>query len=297
MAYLFAFLTVFIWSGNAIVTKIASDSIEPGAMSFYRWMLAIILMTPFCIHKVKVHWPVIRDNINKIAVLALLGMALNQSLGYFAALTTTASNMALTSSLVPLLSIFLSLPLLGKPLSILSILGGIVSLIGLAHMLGQGDILFFVNQPVTEGDLLMLLAALTYAAYCVLLKRWKLPLPVSVFIYTQGCCAMVMLAPMLLSGKEIIPAFASLPLIGYAGLFASIIAPLMWVRAIDMIGADNSAMFMNFLPVITIILANYFLNETITRYHISGGMLVIGGVIMSQIKMPKRAIQPPTSTA
>ncbi|CAH0529030.1 DMT family transporter [Vibrio hippocampi] len=297
MAYLFAFFTVLIWSGNAIVSKLAATSIEPSAMSFYRWFVAILVMTPFCLRKVNTYRSVIRHNINKIAFLALLGMVLNQSLGYFAALTTTASNMALTSSLVPLLSVFLSVPLLGKRISALSIIGGLISLFGLAYMLGQGNVLFFIHQSVTEGDILMVFAAITYAAYCVLLKRWKLPLPNSVFIYMQGFCALVMLTPMLFSSEQTLPTVASVPLIAYAGLFASIVAPLMWVRAIDMIGADSSAMFMNLLPVITLILASYFLNEHITRFHITGGMLVIGGVIMSQIKLSRLSPRPPAPVA
>lgn len=52
-------------------------------------------MTPFCLPKIKRYWPEIRRNSGKLAFLALLGMVLNQSLGYYAAATTTASNMAL----------------------------------------------------------------------------------------------------------------------------------------------------------------------------------------------------------
>ncbi|MCY9853464.1 DMT family transporter [Vibrio mediterranei] len=288
MVYLLPFLTVLIWGGNAIVNKIAASTIEPSAMSFYRWALAMLVMTPFCLPKLKRYWPEIRRNSGKLAFLALLGMVLNQSLGYYAALTTSASNMALITSLVPLISVFMSVPLLGKKNSMLSIAGGVISLAGLAFMLGQGDVAFFMHQTVAQGDLLMVLAAFVYATYCVLLKRWKMQLSSWMLIYTQGVFAVIMLFPLLLTSETIMPTSASLPLIAYAGLLASLIAPLCWVKAIDLIGADNSAMFMNLLPVIAVALAAVLLGETITQFHVIGGLMVISGVILSQVKVRRR---------
>ncbi|GMQ48317.1 DMT family transporter [Vibrio sp. 10N] len=287
MVYLLPFFTVLIWGGNAIVNKMSASAIEPSAMSFYRWALAILVMTPFCLPKVKRYWPEIRKNSAKLAFLALLGMVLNQSLGYYAAATTTASNMALITSLVPLLAVFISVPLLGKRISKLSIVGGVISLSGLAFMLGQGEVSFFLHQDISQGDGLMVLAAIVYATYCVLLKRWKMQLSSWMLIYTQGVFAVIMLFPLLLSSEQIMPSSAALPLIAYAGLLGSLVAPLLWVKAIDLIGADGSAMFMNLLPVIAVALAAILLGESITQFHLIGGLMVISGVILSQIKTKK----------
>ena len=137
MIYLLPLLTVVIWSGNAIVNKMASVAIEPGAMSFYRWALAIVILTPCCLPHVIRQWKDVKKHLPQLAMLALLGMALNQSLGYYAGLTTSVSNMALISSLVPLFSVFASVPLLKKRISPLSIVGATISLLGLAYMLGK----------------------------------------------------------------------------------------------------------------------------------------------------------------
>ncbi len=98
MVYLLPFFTVMIWGGNSIVNKMAASAIEPSAMSFYRWFVAMVLLTPFCLPAVIKQRHVIRPYLAKLAFLALLGMVLNQSLGYYAGLTTTASNMALITS-------------------------------------------------------------------------------------------------------------------------------------------------------------------------------------------------------
>ncbi|HCH4001725.1 DMT family transporter [Vibrio parahaemolyticus] len=288
MVYLLPFFTVVIWGGNSIVNKMAASTIEPSAMSFYRWFVAMVLLTPFCLPAVIKQRHVIRPYLTKLAFLALLGMVLNQSLGYYAGLTTTASNMALITSLVPLISVFLSVPLLGKSVSMLSIVGGVISLGGLAFMLGHGDVTYFLHQDMTQGDSLMLLAALVYAAYCVLLKRWKMPFNSLTLVYMQGFFSIIMLTPLWLSSEQLLPSQDALPLIAYAGIAASIFAPLMWVKAIDLIGADSSAMFMNLMPVVSVALASTLLGEEIHVYHIIGGLMVISGVILSQIKVRKK---------
>ncbi|OTW27359.1 multidrug DMT transporter, partial [Vibrio parahaemolyticus] len=286
--YLLPFFTVMIWGGNSIVNKMAASTIEPSAMSFYRWFVAMVLLTPFCLPAVIKQRHVIRPYLTKLAFLALLGMVLNQSLGYYAGLTTTASNMALITSLVPLISVFLSVPLLGKSVSMLSIVGGVISLGGLAFMLGHGDVTYFLHQDMTQGDSLMLLAALVYAAYCVLLKRWKMPFNSLTLVYMQGFFSIIMLTPLWLSSEQLLPSQDALPLIAYAGIAASIFAPLMWVKAIDLMGADSSAMFMNLMPVVSVALASTLLGEEIHVYHIIGGLMVISGVILSQIKVRKK---------
>ncbi|EJB1759037.1 DMT family transporter [Vibrio parahaemolyticus] len=288
MVYLLPFFTVMIWGGNSIVNKMAASTIEPSAMSFYRWFVAMVLLTPFCLPAVIKQRHVIRPYLTKLAFLALLGMVLNQSLGYYAGLTTTASNMALITSLVPLISVFLSVPLLGKSVSMLSIVGGVISLGGLAFMLGHGDVTDFLHQDMTQGDSLMLLAALVYAAYCVLLKRWKMPFNSLTLVYMQGFFSVIMLTPLWLSSEQLLPSQEALPLIAYAGIAASIFAPLMWIKAIDLIGADSSAMFMNLMPVVSVALASTLLGEEIHVYHIIGGLMVISGVILSQIKVRKK---------
>lgn len=297
MIYLLPLFTVLIWGGNSIVNKLAASTIEPSAMSFYRWLLAMLILTPFCLPAVIRQRHIIKPYLAKLAFLALLGMVLNQSLGYYAGLTTTASNMSLITSLVPLMSVFISVPLLNKRISGLSIVGGVISLSGLAFMLGQGDVLFFLNQDVTQGDGLMVLAALVYAIYCVLLKRWKMPLSNWTLIYLQGVCAVIMLVPLWLSSDHLLPTEGSLPLIAYAGVAASLLAPWMWIKAIDAIGADSTAMFMNLLPVVAVSLAATLLGEQIHVYHVLGGVMVVSGVILSQLKVRRRVIKPVENAA
>lgn len=295
MFYLFPLFTVSIWAGNAIVNKLSFSVIDPGAISFYRWFVAMSVLTPFVLGSVWRNWSTIRPYIPKLAFLALLGMVLNQSLGYFAAETTTATNMALIISLVPLISMFLSVPLLGQRLLPLAIVGAVLSLGGLVLMLSHGDISNLVAQGITVGDALLLLAAFVYALYCVLLKRWQMPLSTWQSVYVQGVLAVLMLVPLLMGSERVAITAESLPLIMYAAIPASVIAPWCWMQGIQRLGADRTAMFMNLMPVFTAGIASVILSEHLAAYHYIGGGMVLAGVVLAQRK-PK-AITPQLATA
>ncbi|MGF1734806.1 DMT family transporter [Photobacterium satsumensis] len=289
MFYLFPLLTVIIWAGNAIVNKMSYSVIDPGAISFYRWFFAMMVLTPFVMPSVWRKRHEIKPHLTKLAFLALLGMVLNQSLGYFAAATTTATNMALIISLVPLLSMFLSVPILGQRLLPLAMVGAVLSLAGLVFMLGHGDIRTLTSQGIKQGDALLMIAAFVYALYCVLLKRWKMPLNNWQSVYVQGLFAVIMLTPMLLSSERMAISGESLPLIMYAALPASVLAPWCWLKGIEILGADRTAMFMNLMPVLTALIASVTLGEQLAVYHYIGGGMVLSGVILAQRK-PKLEI-------
>lgn len=49
MSFLFPLLAVVIWSANTVVSKAAAGTIDPAAISFYRWVVAALALTPFCL--------------------------------------------------------------------------------------------------------------------------------------------------------------------------------------------------------------------------------------------------------
>lgn len=282
MLYLFPMVTVFIWAGNSIINKMASTVIDPGAISFYRWFVALIVLTPFLAIPTWKRRKQIIPYLPKLAFLSLLGMVLNQSLGYYAGLTTTALNLSLITSLVPLIGLFLSIPLLNQKLTLYAVLGAAISCSGLLIMLSHGNVMSLFVQDINEGDLLVLLATLAYALYVVLIKRWRMPISNWQSVYMQVCCAIVFLFPLFSLSAPVIFTQQTVPLILYAGLLASIIAPWCWMMGIEHLGADKAAIFMNLMPALTAVLASFILHEKLTLFHYVGMIMIIGGVILAQ---------------
>ncbi|MDB0326507.1 EamA family transporter, partial [Acinetobacter baumannii] len=71
----------------------------------------------------------------------------------------------------------------------------------------------------------------------------------------------------------------------YAGVFASLIAPLVWMLAVQQLGPNRTSIFMNLVPVFTAIIASIWLSEQWTIYHTFGGIMILVGIIMAQKKV------------
>ncbi len=282
-------LTVLLWSGNTVVMRAAVGVIEPEAIMAWRWVLAALLLTPFLAKPLWQHRKIIRQNIGKLAGLGLLGMVLYQGCAYYAAQTTTATNMGIIASLVPLITFCLSTLLLGEKPGWATAAGGGLSLIGLSVLIGQGQPLAILDGGFYAGDAIMLFGAICYALYSVMLRRWQIQLPVWPSLYVQIVTAILVLVPFYLVTPTAPVTMQAAPIILYSVIPISIIAPMLWMTAVARLGANRSSIFMNLLPVFTAIIAMLGLGERLHVYHLVGGLLTLSGVILAQVARARSA--------
>ena len=135
---------------------------------------------------------------------------------------------------------------------------------------------------------MMLVAAAVYALYCVLLKRWKMPLSHWVSVYIQGVFATIILLPMLLMSPTYTISAQAWPLVLYAALGSSLLALWLWLVSIHRLGADKTAMFMNLMPVVAAVIAWWILGEKLEMSYYLGGSAVLFGVFIAQLKIKWR---------
>ncbi|MBG7066042.1 DMT family transporter [Pseudomonas aeruginosa] len=291
--YLLPILAALIWAGSTVVNRLAVGVIEPAAISFYRWLLALLVLTPWLLPRIWRQRRLIRRHFWQLFVLGVLGMALYQSLAYFAAHTVSATSMGLILGTMPLLTTLLALPLMGVQPSRSVWLGCLLSFCGLILLISAGHPSRLWREGVGLGQFLMLMASLSYAIYCLLLKRWQLPIATWESLYMQILCGLLVLLPaFLLSPSQQLTA-QNLPLVIYAGLFASALAPGLWTHALAVIGAERGAVFMNLTPLFTGLLAVVRLGEALHGYHAIGGGLILVGIAVVQGLLPlsRRAIR------
>lgn len=282
MPYFFPLFAVLVWAGNTVVNKLAVGQIAPAEIGFFRWALVGVLLTPFVLRPILARRRELAPQVGRIVVLGLLGMAVYQCLAYYAASKTTATNMGMILALMPLMSIGLASALLGQRLHIGAVAGSLLSLFGVLLVIAHGDLRSLLHQGVGLGDCMMLVATLAYALYGVLLKKWQIRLPALQFLYLQVLVAIIALFPLyLLSPHQGLNA-GNLPLVAYAGLMASIAAPLAWMRGVQEMGPNRMAQFVNLSPVATAAIASLVLDERLGMYHLLGGALIIAGVVIAE---------------
>ncbi|PKH24444.1 EamA family transporter [Enterobacterales bacterium CwR94] len=296
MAFLFPLFAVLIWSVNAIVSKLSAAAIDPAAISFYRWLLALLVMTPFVLPGVWRARATVRKAWWKLLVLGLLGMVLYQSLAYYAAQSVSALFMGIINSLIPLLTVLFSVVLLRHAPTQGIVLGSVLSLGGLIWLISAGQPELLLTHGIGPGEIMMLAGSASYALYGVLTKRWAIALPGWQSLYVQVAFGVLLLLPGFLHAPDVSLNANNIPLVVFAGLFASLMAPFLWIKGVAALGANNTSIFMNLAPVFTAIIAVTFLHEQMHSYHYIGGGITLLGVMVSQrLRKPvtlKRAASP-----
>lgn len=282
--WLFPFFAIALWAGNVIVSKMASGNISPLAITFYRLALAVAIMSLFVAAPTWRNREVVKRSWLKIMFLGLLSMAFYQCLSYWAADTSTATNMAIITALTPLLTMVVGSLLLREHPSLGMVFGGVIALWGTAYLISGGAPFELIRGSYRIGDILMLAAALCYALYSVLLRKWRITLPAWQSTYLQAISALIFMLPMLLlvpTGQAALDK-ATIPLILYAGILASVVLPFFWIKGVEHLGPNRCSMFMNMLPIMTACLAIVLLNEQLMSFHLIGGSIALIGVFIAQ---------------
>jgi len=283
-AFVLPVIAVMIWSLNIVVTRYAADLISPVSISFYRWLIAFLILTPFMLGKVWEQRQLIMQHWLQLAVLSAFGMVLYQGLAYTAAHYTTATNMGLINAFIPVFTILVSFFILKDIPNRFAIMGSILSFCGLIYVMAQGNLSALWQSGAHWGDLLMVVAVFFYAFYGVFLKKWQLKIPLLISLYIQIAFALIYHLPFVAwLGLDSLNT-ANLSSVLYAGIFPSLIAPFVWMMAVQQIGPNRTSIFMNLMPVFTAIIASLWLAESWTIYHTLGGVLILTGVVMAQKK-------------
>jgi drug/metabolite transporter (DMT)-like permease len=282
MPYLYPLLTVMIWAGNNVITKAAAGRIFPAEIGFYRWVLAALLFTPFLLAPVLRNRAQIKPILGKVVVLGVLGMAIYQSLAYYAANITTATNMGIILSLVPVMTLGMSIASLGTRLTAGALVGAFVSFAGVLWVVSQGSWSALIAHGVNVGDVMMLVATLAYATYSTLLKKWQLRMPPLQLLYLQILVAIIALFPLYVISPKTGLNASNIPLVLYACIPTSMLAPLLWMKAISILGPSRTTLFFNLVPILTALVAALALGEQLASYHFIGGALTLGGVILAE---------------
>ena len=281
-AYALPMIAVLIWSLNITVTRYVAEFISPISISFYRWLIAFVLMSPFVLLSVWKYRTEIRQHAWQFAVLGACGMVFYQGLAYSAAHYTTATNMGIINAFTPIFTIFISIFILKEMPTRYAVIGGILSFLGLLYVMSQGNLQSLMHLAGHWGDLLMILAVFLYAFYGVFLKKWQIQMPLLTSLYVQIAFALLFHLPFVfVLGLDAINS-QNVGSVLYAGVFPSIVAPLVWMMAVQYIGPNRTSIFMNIMPIGTALIAYFWLNEAWTIYHTIGGVIILLGIALAQ---------------
>ena len=286
--YLFALGATAIWSGNFIIARDLNESIPPISLAFWRWVVAVLVLTPFAYKKLITEWKILKKNSLYLSIVSFLGVTVFNTLIYVAGHTTTAINLSLISITFPVFIVILSRVFYKETITIYKTIGILLVLFGVVLLITKGELSKLLNLSFAIGDTWMLLAAIIFALYSILLRKKPTELSVSGFQLSTFILGLVFLFPFFiwqtLSSPPIQFESKTIFSILYVGIFASLTAYILWNKAIVNIGATNAGIIYYTLPIFSGFLAYLFLDETIGINHLYSLLLILSGILIATLK-------------
>ncbi len=276
---------VLFWSGNFVLGRAMSLDIEPITLSFWRWMIALLVFFPFSIMALIRDWSIIRKYLPRLILMGALGVAAFNTFVYLGVRHTSATNALLINSFIPIFIIILTRIILGVSLSLRKIIAVLISSMGVLMLVVKGDMQNLFALQINFGDLWVLLAALCWALYSISL-RWR-PVGISAagFLLFTMLVGVVLLVPFYLyvlsQGVYLEMNSPNLLTIAYVALFPSIAAFLLWNQGVKMVGAATAGQFIHIMPVLGTLMAVVFLGEQLFWFHLIGAVAIGAGVFLS----------------
>jgi drug/metabolite transporter (DMT)-like permease len=284
MPYLLLPLAPLFWSGNFIVGRAVRAELPPLGLAFWRWCLsALIVLTVARLH-LRRDWPVIRAHWKILTLLSICGIAAFNTLVYTGLQFTSAINGILLQSAIPVGIVAISYLLFRDTITLLQSAGILVSLVGAVVIITQGNLAIFTHLALNIGDLIIIIAVLSYAVYSVFLRKRPVLHPFS-FLAVTFTLGALMLLPFYVWEhlfRQAMP-FTRLTLlaVGYVAIFPSIVAYLCYNRGVELLGANRAGLFIHLMPVFGSLMAIVFLGETFRWFHGLGIVLIITGIVLT----------------
>jgi len=283
--YLFALGSTAIWAGNFAIARALNQSITPITLAFLRWTVAAVAILPFALKHLVAERALIRKHFPYILITAALGITLFNTLIYFAGRSTTSVNMSLISITFPIFIILLSRIIYGEKITLNKVVGIVLVIAGVLILITKGRLASLLSISFAPGDALMLLAALTFAVYSILLRRRPKAMSLWTLQASTFIMGVILLFPFFLWDRSTAPAVqvntGLILAILYIGVLASLTAFVIWNKAIERVGASRAAMVYYSMPLISGILAFFVLGERIGLVHLYSLLLIVPGILVA----------------
>ena len=273
-----------IWGLNIPIMKIGLDRIDPYVFNAIRLTLSTVVLA-VCAQAERRYTVQLKPSVSGIHLLiyGILASGLYQLLFLLGIDRTTSGNTAMIMATVPMWTALLARVLIGERLIPLAWCGLIVALIGTATVaLQNADVT--AGSAYLQGNLCVLGAALVWSAATVFSR----PMLTLISPLQLAASAAVITWPLhlLFAVGRYENSLSSLQstdiwlIIAYAGILSSGLALPMWNLGVRHAGAAHAAIIQNLIPIVAILAAWVWRNETASPTQIFGGGLILTGLVI-----------------
>ncbi|SFG61894.1 Threonine/homoserine efflux transporter RhtA [Priestia megaterium] len=264
------------------LAKYAVHYFSPASAAAWRFGIAVLVMVLILgLQKqiksktIKIHWKM-------YILLGIIGIFGFNAFFFLGMQYTSPLNGALIMGTNPLVTALFAYFILKNPITKQQMLGISFALVGVILVLTQGSLEIIQLLSISKGDLLILAGNLCWALYGVLGRKYlngSSSMETTTYTMIVGSLCLVILAAFSPSPQPLSHVtWSAWEAILFMALFTSVLGYLWWNKGMATIGASNTSLFFNLVPVVTMILS-ILTGALITLPQVIGTCLVILGVL------------------
>lgn len=283
--HLLALITILIWGTTFVSTKILLIDFTPVEILFFRFIIGYVVL--FLIYPRSIRTSSFKEELLFIAA-GLCGVTLYFLIENIALTYTLASNVGVIVSIAPFFTALIAHFFLEEEkLTTSFIIGFVIALTGIL-LIGLNGSFLLQLDPI--GDLLAFLAPIVWAIYSVLMRKIS-----GLKVHTIGATRRVFFYGLLFMlptlflfefnlGLDRFKELTNVTNLLFLGLGASALCFVTWNRAVGILGAVKTSVYIYIVPVITVVASALILNEKITWATLLGASLTLTGSYISERK-------------
>ena len=285
-AYIFLIFATALWGGNIVAAKIASNiTLEPIKLSFFRNLVVIFLLLPFVFQKISIIYSIFKKNWKIIIIFSILSVSIFNTFMNIALTTSSVISTSLMPAFAPSMIIVLSFFIFNSKISFLQFIGIIISFIGFINIIIRGNIFNLSSLNFVVGDIWMLGCVSCWALYSSLIRKIPKEIDNISFLFLIFFIGNIFVIPFYIFESSINQSFTineqyGWLLVLYCGIGPALISYLLWIKAIKIMGANNSGLFLNLIPIFSSLISIIFLKEKLELFHIVGALLIFTGIYL-----------------
>ena len=274
---------MFIWASSFIALKAAMEDLGPFTVIFLRMLIASLCFVYFIKSFLKYDFS--KKDIKFILLLALFEPCLYFIFESKALQLTSASQAGMITSLMPIITAMAAGYFLKEIITKQLIFGSLIAMSGAIWLSLQGTTSISSPNPLL-GNFLELLAMVCGAGYTITARYLSDKYSALFITAIQAFIGAIFFTPLFIYEYFTIPlniTMNSFLWVLYLGVVVTLAGYGLYNYALTKIQASKAAVFVYLIPVFTLILAYFVLNEKLSIIEFIACLVILVGVFISEV--------------
>ena len=283
-AFLSLILAMLIWGSSFVALKAALNDTQPYTIMFLRMFIASLCFILFI--KSFLKYKFTRKDIKLILLLSLFEPALYFIFEVNALRFTSASQAGVITSTMPIITAIFAGILLKELITKKLILGSLLSMIGVIILSTNANTTSHATNPLL-GNMLELGAMVCAAGYTIVSKHLSSKFSALFITASQSFLGALFFLPFFLyeySQYGFHTSYSSILWILYLGVIVTLGGYGLYNFSLTKIDASRAAVFINLIPIFSVILAYLLLGELLNTIQIFASIIILTGVIIAEYR-------------